>query len=43
MSLTNYENGVAMVKRLRTTALKGYDDGVLDSKLLFLWTSSIVQ
>jgi mannose/fructose/N-acetylgalactosamine-specific phosphotransferase system component IID len=26
MSLTNYENGVAMVKRLRTTELKGVFD-----------------
>jgi hypothetical protein len=24
MSLTNYENGVAIVKRLRTTALEGH-------------------
>jgi hypothetical protein len=41
MSLTNYENGVTIVKRLRTTVLKQYKHAIqiesihiLNSKLL---------
>jgi hypothetical protein len=40
MSLTNYENGVAMVKRLRTTALQGSEIMfIMLYKVTEVWTS----